>query len=85
MPDEIQVGLRFERKDARRLREHAAHLRTLEAPGEFLSLFEKAADAAEHGEPMILVASSRLEIEQTAIGFTQFGVERPVVEELSGL
>lgn len=80
-----RIGLRFRRSQARTLRNIADRVRASELPNHHAALFDKAADAARTGEPLIVVCVDPLEAVALADGFTQYGVVRPVVDELSGL
>lgn len=81
---QMQIGLRFRRGQARVLRAVAQRLASNGIKGEHIELFDKAADAAESGEPLVVYCTSRDEVVMMADGFTQFGLARPVIEELSG-
>lgn len=66
------------------LRGIADDLRRKAIAGVDISLFDKAAESAEQGEPLIVRCSSREEVEQMAHGFVIWGVRRPAIDELNG-
>lgn len=78
------IGLRFPRSQARTLRNLAERIHARDLGDEHASLFEAAAEAARTGEPLIVQCSMPIEAVMIADGFTQFGVARPAIEELSG-
>lgn len=77
------LGLRFKRRDARRLRALAAQVRNGELGGEASNVFTQAAIAAETGEPLQLHCTDPIEAVQMAAAYIRYGVSRPVIEELS--
>jgi len=82
----MRVGLRFSRSQARILRNLVAQLRADPPRGDFdISLFDKAAEAAENGEPLHVLCSDRDEAERMAAGFVLWGVKRPSMELLRGV
>lgn len=78
MTSHLAVGFRFERRDAPKLRLLA---RCTRGGGEIL---DKAADAAAVGEPLIVICSDEAEANRLAYDFSRWGVQRPVIEQLSG-
>jgi hypothetical protein len=79
----MTVGLRFHPTDARRLREIAQRIRAGELGKQHVGLFDKAADAAQTGEPLIVQCTDPVEAIVMADAFPSWGVGRPVVEELN--
>jgi len=75
------MGLRFRKSQARVLRELANRAKARELPGA-VSLFEKAAEAAASGEPLIVACSTPEEAVAMAAGFSQYGVVTPTIEQL---
>lgn len=82
-PSQLRIGLRFDRRDARALRQLAARAQRRELGEEAVTTFAAAAEAAETGEPLIVVCESRLEPDLMAAGYVRFGIRRPVLDELS--
>jgi hypothetical protein len=82
-PDTITVGLRFLRRDAPRLRQLADRMRLQDLRGFDLGAFDQAADAAEQGVPLMVIASSKAEIEQIADAYPMYGVTRPAIDEFN--
>jgi hypothetical protein len=81
----IRVGLRFDRRDAPRLHHLADRVRAGDLDQQAVNTFEHAAQAAETGEPLIVVCEhSAQEALLMAAGYAQYGVTHPAVEELSG-
>lgn len=80
----IRVGLRFDRRDSRLLRQLAARVRSGELENHHASVFDNAASAAETGEPLILECEGNAEALLMADGFPLYGVSRPVIDELAG-
>lgn len=83
MTNHLQYGLRFNRAQARVLRN--LHDRVV---GEGLSehdagLYLLAAQSCEQGEPLVVKCSSRDEVEEMAAVFARLGVRRPTVEDLN--
>jgi len=85
-PDSIRMGLRFAKSQARTLRNIAEHLRTLDPATNVvdISLFDKAADSAAEGEPLIVMCSDPDEVREMAAVFVRLGVKEPDVEDLNG-
>lgn len=81
----VKLGLRFRKGQARVLRAVSQQLASNGIRSEHTELFDKAADSAEAGEPLIVIARNRTEVELMAAGFAQFGCARPAIEQLSGL
>lgn len=80
----LTVGLRFERSDAITLRALAERGKSEGLHVDKISLFEKAAEDAAAGEPLLVACSSIEEALILADGFTLYGITRPTVEQLSG-
>ncbi len=79
----VNVGLRFQRRDARALRALAGRVRQGELGERHVQVFASAAAAAETGEPLIVVCDDPSEALLMAQGYAQYGVDPPVVEELA--
>lgn len=79
---EITMGLRFSRADLSRLKLYTQELRSQGADPESIGLFDKAYDAAESGEPLLVVCHDPSEGEQMAAGFVRHGFLRPAVEHI---
>jgi hypothetical protein len=80
----IKLGLRFDRRDAPRLREWARRVRNGElGPHENVGTYQLAAEAAETGEPLLIEAQEPMEVVQLAAAYTLMGFRQPVIEELS--
>lgn len=80
----IRIGLRFDRSQAAPLRAIAARVRASEFAGQLdVSTFDGAADAAETGEPLIVVCDNVTEALLLADGYVAWGIRRPAVEALS--
>lgn len=82
-PDTIRVGLRFERRDARTLRELARRVQLGDLKGHALTTFTQAAAAAETGEPLQVVCRDRTEAALMAHGYSLWGISQPVIETLN--
>lgn len=80
----MKLGLRFDRGDAPLLRSLAAQIKNGEIRGHAADVFEQAALAAEHREPLQVHCDDPMEVVQMATLYMRFGVARPVIEELSG-
>jgi hypothetical protein len=81
----IRVGLRFDRRDAKLLYNRAGRVRAGELGQAAVNTFLHAAQAAETGEPLIVICEhSAQEGMLMAAGYTQYGVTHPAVEELTG-
>jgi hypothetical protein len=81
----IRVGLRFDRRDAWLLHSLADRVRAGDLGRQAATTFEYAAQAAETGEPLIVLCEhSAEEAVLMAAGYTQFGVTHPAIEELTG-
>lgn len=78
----LMMGLRFRKSQARLLRDLADRARAREIPFGAVSLFEKAAEAASAGEPLIVICERPEEAIAMAAGFGQFGILPPSVEQL---
>lgn len=77
-----RIGLRFDRRDVRLLRELTRRAEQRELGQEQVQTFSSAADAARTGEPLIVICNSRLEVELMAAGYVRFGCRRPVLDAL---
>jgi hypothetical protein len=82
--DTLMLGLRFPRSQARLLHNIATDLRAMRPIGVDISLFDKAAESATEGEPLVVRCTTRDEVERMAHGFTLWGVQRPAIDELNG-
>jgi hypothetical protein len=71
-------GLRFERKEVPKLRLWADRVKMGDATGG-AELYERAADAADRGEPLIVEAAYPAEVIALAEGFVVLGLERPEI------
>lgn len=81
----IRVGLRFLRSDAPLLRQLAVRARRGELGQQAVTTFEYAADAAQTGEPLIVICEhSHDEALLMAAGYARLGVTHPAIEELTG-
>jgi hypothetical protein len=81
----IRVGLRFARRDAPLLYALADRVRAGDLGRQAVATFEHAAQAAETGEPLIVLCEhSADEAVLMAAGYTQYGVTHPAVDELTG-
>ena len=81
---EHRIGLRFNHADARALRNLAERARHHDLTGSEVSVFHKAALAAESGEPLIIVCRDPIEAVYIAKGhFTRHGIAEPVFEQLA--
>ncbi len=80
----LVMGLRFRKSQARVLRHLVDQLKATNLPGVDISLYEKAAEAARDGEPLLVHCDSREEVELMAAAFTRLGVARPEIDELAG-
>lgn len=76
------IGLRFARRDAPLLRALANRIAVGELRGPAHSTFDLAADAAETGEPLIVMCERPVEAMLMAAGYSQFGVQAPTIENL---
>lgn len=79
-----RLGLRFQRRDAPHLRRLEAMVKNGELGGEAASVFGNAALAAETGEPLIVYCNEPREVVEMAVAYIRYGVNRPVIEQLSG-
>lgn len=79
----LTVGLRFDPRDERALRELTQRATAQELPANDVALFREAALAAHTGEPLIVQADSVEEVVAMADGFTMFGVRRPALDALA--
>lgn len=82
--DTLVVGLRFPKSQARVLRNIATDLRSLQPEGVDISLFDKAAESAAAGEPLIVRCTEPQEAELIAHGFVMWGVQRPAIDAMNG-
>lgn len=73
----IAVALRFNRTDAPKLHAIANEL------GEDRGAFARAAESAEVGDPLIVRATTRDEIEHIADRIQAWGIDRPAIDELT--
>lgn len=80
----LVMGLRFRKSQARTLRHLVEQLEQADLPAVDISLYEKAAQAARDGEPLLVHCESRDEVEAMAAGFARLGVVRPEIDELAG-
>lgn len=85
----INAAFRFDRAAGRKLRAIAQHLRTLSseqiAQGNIdISLFDKAAESAEQGEPLIVRCTDPVEVTLMAKAFTDLGLSHSPIDELNG-
>jgi hypothetical protein len=79
----MMMGLRFQKSQARILRNLAERAKARELAGA-VSLFEKAAEAAAAGEPLLVACTAPEEAVAMAAGFSQYGVVPPTIEHRSG-
>lgn len=78
---EITMGLRFRRGQARVIRNLADRLKPQGPKATaHVELFEKAAESAEEGVPLIVRCSHPAEATEMADLFTLYGLGRPAVE-----
>lgn len=82
-PPTLKLGLRFAKSQARVLRSIREQAEAKDVPGD-LSLYEKAAESAEQGEPLVIHCTDPAEVEHMAAMLVALGVKRPAIEELSG-
>lgn len=75
--DHITVALRFDRADAPKLQAIA------EITGEDRGAFARAAESAAAGDPLILKATTRQEIEHLADRIQTYGIQRPAIDHLT--
>lgn len=78
----MTLGLRFPRSQARVLRAIGEEAERM-GQGD-ISLYFKAAESAEIGEPLIVKCEARDEVERMAALFATLGCRRPAIEELNG-
>lgn len=83
MTAELRLGLRFDRRDFRLLRELAQRVRRNEIQGD-AGTFELAAQAAATGEPLIVICQTPEEAHIMAAGYARIGCRQVAVEHLSG-
>lgn len=82
---ELQIGLRFRKGQAKVIEAIAQELRSTPAAvnaTEAIGLFDKAAEAARSGEPLIVKCRRPEEAQQMADDFVLYGLARPAVEDL---
>lgn len=77
----ITVALFFRRSDARALWQLAAHHWPKDAYGD-VSMFGKAAKAAEDGTALVLQCMDTDELQEIAGFFPRFGIAPPRIEEV---
>lgn len=77
----IRLGLRFSKSQARVLRNLATWCRANGVPGD-IALYDRAAESAEDGEPLVVHCNDPAEVEQMQAAFVTLGVKRPVIEQL---
>jgi hypothetical protein len=80
---EHRIGLRFNRTQARALHDLAERARHHDLTGSEVSVFHKAALAAESGEPLIIVCVKPIEAILIAKGYANYGITEPVIEQLA--
>lgn len=78
----IRVGLRFQPRDAALLAHLAERVKALELGHRDVATFANAAKAASTGEPLIVYCDSPGEAAMIADGYTQFGVQRPAIDDI---
>jgi hypothetical protein len=79
----LKVGLRFRRGD-RRVLVSIRDLAESRGQGD-VTLYNRAIEAAESGEPMIVLCDHISEVQTMASLFSTLGVHRPAIESLSGV
>ena len=77
--DELVVYLRFNPRDAERIRRLADRVKTADLRSD-VSTFEAAADGAEHAVPVRVVARSIDEVRVIAALFVRLGCTEPTIE-----
>lgn len=82
MPDNIRLGIRFDRRDVQLLERLADRVKVRDLTGD-TQTFEHAAIAARTGEPLIVQCSHPDEVHQMAAMYATLGCNRPTVEALS--
>ena len=82
-PEIHEIGLRFDRSEARKLRDLADRVRADDLTAD-VSAFEQAATAAELGEPLQVTCTSVEEAHQLVAGYILNGIKRPAIEDLNG-
>lgn len=83
-PVEFWMGLRFKRGDARVLRNLVGRLRSLgPKAADHISLFDKAIESIEDGEPLVVRCSDPSEAYAMAAQFTAYGIAEPEVQDFS--
>lgn len=79
----MNIGLRFDRSQAPKLRDLSVRVRAADLrAGQRVELYDKAADAAEKGEPLIVACTKPEEALRMAAIFTVLGIETPAIEAL---
>lgn len=79
-----RIGLRFNRGDAKQLRDIGDQLARTDTMRDHAGLFHQAAEAAAGPDGLlIVVCTNPLEAILMAHAFPRFGVSAPTVEELS--
>lgn len=79
----LVVGLRFDPRDARRLLELVERGKSEGLFSEQIGLFDRAAEDARIGEPMLVTCDNLEEARVLAHGFSLYGVTAPTIEQLS--
>lgn len=79
---EITFGLRFNRADLSRLKLYTVELRSRGADPEQIGLFDKALEAAENDEPLLVVCQHPGEVKQMAAGFVRHGFLEPTIDHI---
>jgi hypothetical protein len=79
----LRIGLRFDRRDVRRLHELAERAKQRDLQ-EAHNVFALAGEAATTGEPLIVICGNQLEAVLMAKAYVRWGVREPVLEQLSG-
>lgn len=78
-----KCGLRFERSEAKKLRDIRDRAKSADLMAE-VELYEKAAEATERGEPLIVHFDEIEEVAAMVGMFVLFGIKQPTIEELNG-
>lgn len=79
----MTLGLRFSRSQVKVLRGIRDWATANRLEGD-LSLYDKAIESTEIGEPLVVHCSDPAEVEEMADLFVRLGCKRPAVEQLSG-
>ena len=83
MPDESRIGLRFRKSQARTLRNLVDRMKSEGIDQDHIGLFEAAAEAARHGEPLVVICGDPMEALLMVEAFPKWGIVAPTIEELS--